>query len=303
MDNIVIINRPADVYRRQPIPPSTGDVWTTCLRQMAFCDAHLNLPFELTEHDQVLHNDDALSFLIEVLCGLHSPVFGETEVFGQFKNFIEQAKLAHSPLITDHSKWLRFVFETVKSIRHDHLTHTGSQSYGSTLRRLTKTADSIDIIGAGQLTTEILPWIIKDKTIRVHVRNRDKYINWAQKFKNIDLVDINTTFNLFSTHMIIAAPIENEKLIKSLLNGKTNCKTVFDLRATGFKELNQLMTEFKINPEIEMISLQNFFEVFNDDQSKFSRLKDELKNLIRTKSSDFILRSEIRPLGWDDLCL
>lgn len=331
MDNLLIVNRSTEAYRRSPI--LGNDVWTTCLRQIHFQSSQDDLGFNLEDTDQVFVQEEAFGFLIEVLCGLHSPVFGETEVFGQFKTFVDNAKKNPDSFFnSNQNKWLRFIFETVKQIRHEHLTHIGSQSYGSTLRRLTKNASSVDIIGAGNLTTEILPWITKNTQTRVLVRDVTKYAFLLKDFPQLKIENIKDVKNLRS-YVIIAAPIENKSLaelvitkgtapkedIEAMANPKTTPVTqisntsdynessdlpsvvtaLYDLRASGFPELKSLLKNF----DIEMTSLQNFFEIFKGDQIRFSQLKEDIKLLIKDKCKDFVMRSEVRPMGWDDLCL
>src|ERR1041385_6331828 len=59
--------------------------WTTCLRQIAFW--HQSLPLPDGSFD-VFSGEDAYAFCLEVVCGLRSPLAGETEVMGQFRDFI-----------------------------------------------------------------------------------------------------------------------------------------------------------------------------------------------------------------------
>ena len=52
-----------------------------------------------------------------------------------------------------------------------------------------------------------------------------------------------------------------------------------------------------------MLSLSDFFEIFNEDKVKFDNLKIKISQIIKQRCEDYSNRSEIRPLGWDDLCL
>src|SRR5436190_7341524 len=74
--------------------------WQTCLRRILFLNRNdscttieaiengeLNLPTV-----EIFRGREAYQFLLEVICGLNSPIVGETAVMGQFKEFSLHAK-------------------------------------------------------------------------------------------------------------------------------------------------------------------------------------------------------------------
>src|SRR4051794_17953925 len=74
------------VHRRKPakFAPDHGPlVWATCLRSLAFGGTP-------ETGDEYYLQGEAYRFLLEVVCGLKSPIVGETEVFGQFKVFSQE---------------------------------------------------------------------------------------------------------------------------------------------------------------------------------------------------------------------
>ena len=81
MSDFRIIHRP---FSKELGSESTL-VWATCLRQIYFSDLHEDLNFKPQAGDEIYMGLEAETFLAEVLCGLKSPLIGETEVFGQFK--------------------------------------------------------------------------------------------------------------------------------------------------------------------------------------------------------------------------
>lgn len=113
MEDILLLHRSSKTSLDVAHP-----VWKTCLRQVAFLQDAEDVP-ELESEDEVLRGDAALRFLVEVLSGLHSPILGETEVFGQFRLFADSQK--DHPLFSASSRWLRFVFHEVKEMRACHL--------------------------------------------------------------------------------------------------------------------------------------------------------------------------------------
>ncbi|MBC7457443.1 MAG: hypothetical protein H7235_04140 [Bdellovibrionaceae bacterium] len=292
MEELVIINR-----NPQEKPFENGLVWTTCLRQILFTTHEEFKNHQIYNHDLVLTSADALAFLAEVLCGLKSPVFGETEVFGQFKVFLDAVPKIHHPVISSHAKWIRFLFKLVKNLRTDYIKNTGSNSYGSTLRKLTRDVSQLSIIGAGQLATEILPWISKNKNIQMHVRNTEKYEELSVKFPEVKISKLYSDDTRFDKALIIAAPIDNADLIASIERVENKPEFIYDLRSSGFEELRHNLKNTK------MLSLSDFFEIFNEDKVKFENLKIKISQIIQQRCEDYSNRSEIRPNGWDDLCL
>jgi glutamyl-tRNA reductase len=292
MEELVIINRSPNEK-----PFQNGLVWTTCLRQILFTTNDQLNQHQIYDSDSVLSSTDAVAFLAEVLCGLKSPVFGETEVFGQFKIFLDLVSKTNQPVVSSQTKWVRFLFELVKNLRTDYIKNTGSNSYGSTLRKLTRDVPHLSIIGAGQLATEILPWISKNKSIQLHVRNTEKYEELSVKFPAVKITQLYSDTTNFDTALIVAAPIDNADLITSIERAENKPEFIYDLRATGFEELRQNLKNIK------MLSLSDFFEIFNEDKVKFDNLKIKISQIIKQRCEDYSNRSEIRPLGWDDLCL
>jgi glutamyl-tRNA reductase len=114
-----------------------------------------NLQWQTTFADkpgaQTYFGRDAYQFLLEVICGLHSPLVGENAVMGQFRQFRNAAQFPN----TAWGKFLRKVTTDVlvdaRQVRHRHLEGLGSQSYGSLIRKHLKGQSSVAVLGAGSL--------------------------------------------------------------------------------------------------------------------------------------------------------
>ncbi len=295
MENLVIINR-APTDGEFDCKFHNGLVWKTCLRQILFTTADQVHHFQIHDNDLVLSSTDALGYLTEVLCGLKSPVFGETEVFGQFKNFLEASQKINQTVLPANAKWVRFLLELVKNLRTEHIVGLGSNSYGSTLRKLTRDVSELSVIGAGQLATEILPWISKNKNIQLLVRNPEKYTELKTKFANVTVADLYSS-TTFDKALIVAAPISNDDLIQIIEQAAQKPEFIYDLRNSGFEALGNTLKN------IRLLSLSDFFEIFNEDKIKFENLKIKISHIIQQRCLDYTKRLEVRPLGWDDLCL
>jgi glutamyl-tRNA reductase len=110
---------------------------------------------------QVFSGSDAYAFLLRFACGLESRLVAETEIFGQIKQAWRAYELAAGSLRRQLAPLMRQLFQDTKEIRAQHLSGTGSASYGSQVRRLLRDGANGPalLIGAGQLAQSVAPWI------------------------------------------------------------------------------------------------------------------------------------------------
>jgi glutamyl-tRNA reductase len=281
--------------------PSDAQVWKTCLREVYFSDSHDstnqnpdNLNF-LTPADrsmEVYKGVDAEAFLAEVLSGLKSQMVGETEVFGQFKNWWNQ--LPNNDGFKQRNKTrIDRVFNLVKQVREKALSGHGSQSYGSLIRKNLNPRQRVDVIGSGHLTEEILPWLQKQQQVRLWCRNREKVcsrfnLNPSQVLEMMDSGDVADV-------LIVAAPLNHQELNEWLsAHGFSNKNILFDLRAdsSSFQVL--------LKP-LQHKTLQDFFSEFAATKSEIEKKAQEARQMIQDWKSSQLNKYQVRPYGWDDL--
>lgn len=258
----------------------------TCLRHIYF--AHLSEGESVSaEGFQVFRGRDAYQFILEVICGLHSPVIGETEVFGQFKNFLQNTLFLPS---------LQKVFEALvvdtKKIRKQYLTDIGGQSYGSLLRKMISQPAKVDVIGAGAFLQELLPWIYKDENIiSVYARDVEKASHSLSKVQ-FPRVRISSLYHaqLESDYVVIAAPVSATEIHRWVNNDNA---VVIDLRG----ESHQDPCHFK-----KYIHLNSFFEQIQKNQNQLLEVKLKAQQAILALTHKRDLAENVRPFGWDDLC-
>ena len=122
-----------EILHREPgtqLIPAGAPTWRTCLREISFSNgaAADRSPAESARR---LSEGEAYRLLLEILCGLQSPMLGETQVMGQFKAFL--ATLGHD------QAWLgrlgQRLLADAREIRTKYLQGLGSRSYGSAVRR------------------------------------------------------------------------------------------------------------------------------------------------------------------------
>ncbi|WII72431.1 hypothetical protein QJS83_00935 [Bdellovibrio sp. 22V] len=298
MEDILLVHRKSNRNFAESLQDAA--IWKTCLRQILFCtEIELNSYADVFEkEDQILRGENALSLLLEILCGLHSPIVGETEVFGQFKNFVESRKQLGDTLFADHQKWLQFILAEVKKTRSEHLVGLGSQSYGSLLRRNTKDLGSVTVCGSGQLAQEILPWLAHKASMQAICRDPAKLQNLAEKYNNLTITTYNESY-IHGEAMVIAAPLSDARILELLSRQDTRPVAIYDLRGEENNLPSLIAAQY---PHVSLTGLHQFFaeieETKKDTQTKIQALKQTLLE----KAVAFMQRTELRPLGWDDIC-
>ncbi len=287
MSELAFIHRTVST-KTEEVSPSLL-VWKTCRRQILFFDANKFEIKDIHETDQIFSGTEAEIFLAEVLCGLQSPLVGETEVFGQFKSWWKSlpATLWWKQL---HHQRIEALFSLVKKIREEVLYNLGSRTYGSILRRHLLTGQSIDLIGAGQLVEELLPWIEKNP-YRIWCRTPGK-INFSHKADQV--FELSSVSHLNSA-IVVAAPLTHDELRIWLARREMSSQhTLFDLRADsfGFDPGTAVKKHFTLQ---DFSTLKDSFHV--DVQKIYARSRDLIFNWNVQQQS----KSQIRPFGWDDL--
>jgi glutamyl-tRNA reductase len=271
VQNMVVINRKSNLSF-----PTAG-AWKTCLRQIAIAtDADYidQLKEHLDQDDQVFQNEAGLQFLIEVLCGLHSPVFAETEVFGQFKIFLNELPETH--YFKTNPDVLPFILGAVKKVRSEYLRDCGGKSYGHVLRQRLQKSGRVTLWGYGQLGQEIFPWI-KNKCPQVVVRQQ----------RQDEAIPFTTEIVDYTGDHLIAAPISDIEMKKLL----SQCDgMVFDLRGKSI-----------IRHE-RVVPLSTVMEEIEKHRNHQRELLPLCQALTEKLIQDFQSQSTHRPFGWDDLC-
>lgn len=264
-------------------------LFETCLRKIWII--RKELWNELAPQQDLMESfagSEAYQFLLEVICGLCSPVVGETEVFGQFKEQIAKPLKPQSLFF----KWVGKLLTDAKEIRRDHLTHLGSQSYGSFCRRQLVDFAHIDIIGLGQFTQSLLPWIEK-----AHVQGRI-YTRDVNKYEN----QVSTEFNLFPwtqfgdsskptspSALLICAPIAADEISKKV----QSYDLIIDLRETS--ETDSISHAHGLN-------LDSVFSEIRKGSKNAHKQKEQALVEVKKRAQKINNSMTLRPFGWDDIC-
>lgn len=285
-----------------PLPAliSSGDdglVWETCLRRIRFCFGPLgDVSVERQSNSQdaeLLSGRAAYIFLLEIISGLHSPVVGETEVMGQFRDFVRG--LNGEDLETTRLKEIaQLVCEDAKRVREQYLLGLGHQSYGSVARRWLKGEERVMIIGTGQLAQESAEWLQGAAQVVLLSRNPERaQAQLPPGLAVLPLSSMKTYASQDPISLIIAAPFSAE--------------TLHELADT--RRFNKVV-DFRDVSTSDPLSLGESLHTLADVFAEFSQRKAELENRISQAKQGIEERAQKRwdgrqqnrPFGWEDVC-
>jgi glutamyl-tRNA reductase len=266
--------------------PLRSLTWKTCRREVHF----LEEPFGALPPGAVV-DADAYRLLLEVVCGLHSPIVGETEVQAQFKAFIATAAGAGRDDLARLCQQLLF---DAKSVRHNHLQGFGARSYGA-LTRPHLIGRRLVLVGTGALAREIAAAAPPDLPLDVWGRRAPDGAMFAGRPITLRLLSglLGSQSSTDPSTVVVAAPISSLHLDR-VLESYSNVLNAVDLRAAGER------TSWPAG--LPLVTLDDVFQAGSTtDDAGLERL-DAARNEIGSRSTAFMNRAAYRPFGWDDLC-
>ena len=275
-----LIQQPAHA----PAFASGAPVWRTCMRQVALVDDMSAIPPDAS----VWHNEAAYAHLLEVVCGLHSPIVGETEVLHQFKVFADG-------LSTAQPRWRELcarLLADARTIRSSHLIGLGSRSYGSAVRRHVRAHSRVAVIGTGMLAQEIVRFLVRD----------DRLIDLWGRRPHCALTGAGLTYRQLTSlprviedaaAIVVAAPV-TAAAIADLASRYMRAALLIDLRAEGEHD--------PAPPIAPTITLAGLFAEFDTVARENELRAAAAKAAIARCANEFAGRARLNPSGWHDLC-
>lgn len=263
----------------------------TCLRGLLITTQEPMANITKEGPTEVMKDAEAYSWLLEVLSGLHSPLLGETEVLGQFR---EQVIF---PLGASVPSFLKGIVEDVKKIRHECLQNLGQKTYGSLARRMMAGELPLYFLGAGQMTREILPFMQKTNRSKVKVvaRNLERarrkilipcdYHGWNEKIED-------PTYDL-----IVAAPISDQDLQTWVQWHGGLVNRCLDLRALPGNTPRRM-----VNTQKGAWSLEDFFQLQQGEADLAQQKVAKARAYIQAVTEKRWSQRWDRPFGWEDVC-
>src|SRR5437588_2470043 len=283
-----------------------GVEWQTCLRRILFLNQADNRDLIETAEAgkfipptvEVFRGQQAYAFLLEVICGLNSPIVGETAVMGQFKEFLLDAKFPR----TSWGNFLRQLATNLmidaKRVRARHMQGIGSQSYGSLVRHHVKGMSAVAVLGSGKLAREILPWLIGKTKVRVFYRNWQHAKDLLDEYPEIQLAQYSEDDAVWmqaEAGVVIAAPLKADRV-----------ENWVRLQGTSFSKCLDLRGEAAGDPvamTAPVIKLHELFEALRTERERLEghveAARAEIKQLVQRQSQ----QAQFRPFGWEDLYL
>lgn len=220
---------------------------------------------------------DAYAFLLETICGLRSPMLGETQVLGQFRAFL-------AALAPADAAWLDGVGQQLitdaRLIRERHLRGLGSRCYGSAVRRHLTGADTVALIGTGALANDLLPYLSVSRRVE----------QWTRQ--DVALAESRPSSNA-PTVLVIAAPLRAAG-IAAVARSYTSVVRVIDLRAAAERDVPGVAAP--------IVTLDDLFAGVAAASDAAAERADAARREIQRMAAAFERRHQLRPFGWDDLC-
>lgn len=235
---------------------------------------------------------EAYALLLEVVCGLRSPLIGETEVQAQFKEFLS------TTAARDH-QWLRRLGQRVlgdaKRIRHKHLQGFGAHSYGRLAARHL-VGDRVAIIGTGALAAQVVEVAPKASVLDVWGRSSERALPTRPEGLNFSLIadaGSHAGTRVEPTTLVIAAPVWASDLDR-VICCYSKLARVIDLRSKD--------QQTPILSPVDVVLLADLFaEAARADGSGAPTVRAARAH-IRDLANAFADSEEFRPFGWDDVC-
>jgi glutamyl-tRNA reductase len=304
IDQLVIVNLRREARDKMPAVIN-GVEWQTCLRRILFLNARDNHDILQTIETEnllpplveVFRGQQAYGYLLEVICGLNSPIVGETAVMGQFKEFLQNAKFPNSSWGNLLRQLATNLMIDAKRVRSAHLQRIGSQSYGSLVRQQVKGLPEVAVLGSGKLAREILPWLIGKTKIRVFCRDLERANYLREEFPEIDLIEYSNTsatWNHREAGLVIAAPLAGEDVARWVQSQQASFTKCLDLRGEALKD--------PVNMHTVLIPLHELFAALRAERERLEghveAARAEIKRLVAHQTQ----QAQFRPFGWEDLC-
>jgi glutamyl-tRNA reductase len=226
---------------------------------------------------------EAYAFLLEVITGLHSPIFGETEILSQFKTFLRQS--AATPEFGFFQPWSSPLLEDSKALRTEFLQGQGQHSYGSLLRKRLRANEGIWILGAGQLTEALLPWL-SEQSVTLWVRDPEKA---KRRFPDIPVRSLREAPPRGAT-ILVAAPLSESELAPLVCD--------FAGAWIDLREKNPMQ-----NLPPARLTLSELFAESRASRRQNEDLREKVQTRVREMAKHREEKAWFRPQGWEDACV
>lgn len=246
---------------------------------------------------QISKGKSAYSILLNILCGLESKIVGETEVFGQFKIFVNNEDIDSPSWFNQFRRIAQYLILDVKEVRNKFLSNMGLRSYGSLTKFHVNKYQHIAIIGGGQLAQKTLPYL-DDSThqICMFLRSIKKANIIPERLRNnIQIYNLAITSPPFPIEaLIVAAPIASNEIEVWLERTNSSPSIIVDLR--------DLTTDTRLDVKNHLVTLDDLFKQIEKTSNLFQSQVENAKTHITSLTQKRFSMRHFRPFGWEDIC-
>lgn len=301
VSEVVIINTSRSAGMTIPTH-NLGVEWATCLRQINILNgAEFSLiRGGLRPGQEVFRGAEAYRFLLEVVCGLHSPIIGETEVMGQFREFCAKADFPETEWGRGLKQMVNALMTDAKRIRHHFLHDQGSQSYGSLAARYLKGLPAVVFLGAGKLVREMLPWLAAQAEVTIVNRSRQAAEALQAGHQNVRGFSLTDSLAEVSelkgkaAALVVAAPLTAREIDAWVVRQGIDFARTLDLRGEAERDPLRLAGE--------VLDLHDFFALLEGERRRAVEISARASEEIRICAEQHLKQMQCRPFGWEDLC-
>lgn len=265
--------------------------WHTCMRSIYLGDKRLLSSDSLellSKHYQIYFGFEAYSFLLEIVCGLHSKLFGESEIQGQFRNRFHESQLNNTSLSLMLQRLREQILEHSKIVRTTFLTGFGRQSYGSLCEKFLIGSSHIHLFGTGNLAKSLLPYLLNHhRTVFLYGRNPTRLAELKQEYK----VETGSWESYVSDHhpVIIASTYYSEYMMQK----HQNAAVVLDFRENMLSEIGKQNSNY--------IPFSSILDTIQNTEDKIHQLKPKVESLISELTHTREEEQTHFINGWEDL--
>lgn len=265
--------------------------WHTCMRSIYVGDSRLvafNRMPDIANYS-LYTGYEAYRFLLEVASGIHSKLFGESEIQSQFRDRFSPEQTQELPILSSFLVKLRdHILEHSRMVRSQFFTGHGRQTYGGLADSLLPSECSVALLGTGNLAESMITHLQKKgRSLVVVGRNSTKLQELREKF------GVETSFYEDYTpgadHVVIAAPIVVDEWMDRLQEGLS----ILDFR--GEQEIASPLAH------IQYISFQEILSQIKDTEDRLQSIRPHVLRRIQELTFEREDEQYHMPHGWEDL--